>query len=355
MTMFTSHISRQLAAHIDGELAPRKAQQAELHMGQCERCRAEREQVRFGMAVLDDLPLVEAPESTWAPIDAAFQESRSRKMPLVGQWRMAFAATVVFVLIGAAYWLVTRQSGMRWEVMRIEGSPAVGAQHIRGAGQVAAGDWIETDARSSARVKVGEIGSVEVEPNTRVRVVATQPREHRFALLRGEIRAKISAPPRLFFVDTASGTAVDLGCEYTLNTDEDGFGMLRVTKGWVSFQSKSLESLVPAGASCRTRPRAGPGIPYFDDAPENLKQALERFAFEKGGNEALDIIIAEARIRDTLTLWHLLSRVEGEDRGRVYDRMAALTPVPAGVSREQALKLDPETLNRWKEELAWTW
>jgi hypothetical protein len=82
---------------------------------------------------------------------------------------------------------------------------------------------------------------------------------------------------------------------------------------------------------------------------------LERFAFEKGGNEALDIIIAEARIRDTLTLWHLLSRVEGEDRGRVYDRMAALTPVPAGVSREQALKLDPETLNRWKEELAWTW
>jgi len=131
--------------------------------------------------------------------------------------------------------------------------------------------------------------------------------------------------------------------------------MLRVTKGWVSFQFKGLESLVPAGATCQTRPRAGPGIPYFDDAPENLKRALEGFAFEKGGNEALDIIIAEARIRDTLTLWHLLSRVEGEDRGRVYDRMAALTPVPAGVSREQALKLDPETLNRWKEELAWTW
>ena len=353
--MFTSHISRQLAAHIDGELAPRKAQQAELHIGQCARCRAEYEQVRFGMAVLDDLPLVEAPESTWAPIDAALQGSRSRKTPPAGQWRVAFAATVVLVLIGAAYWLVTRQSGMRWEVVRIEGSPAVGAKHIRGAGQVGAGDWIETDAESSARVKVGEIGSVEVEPNTRVRVVAMRPREHSFALLRGEIRAKISAPPRLFFVDTASGTAVDLGCEYALKTDEDGFGMLRVTKGWVSFQFKGLESLVPAGASCRTRPRAGPGIPYFDDAPENLKQALERFAFEKGGSEALDIIIAEARVRDTLTLWHLLSRVEGEDRGHVYDRIAALTPVPAGVSREQALKLDPETLNRWKEELAWTW
>jgi hypothetical protein len=244
---------------------------------------------------------------------------------------------------------------MRWQVVGLAGSPTVGAKQIRGAGQVGAGEWIETDARSSATVKVGEIGSVEIEPNTRVRVVAMRPREHRFALVRGEIRAKISAPPKLFLVDTPSGTAVDLGCEYTLNTDEDGFGMLRVTKGWVSFQFKGLESLVPAGASCQTRPRAGPGIPYFDDAPENLKGALERFAFEKARNEALDIILDEARIRDTLTLWHLLSRVEAGDRGRLYDRMAALTPVPAGVSREQALKLDPETLNRWKEELAWTW
>jgi hypothetical protein len=188
---------------------------------------------------------------------------------------------------------------------------------------------------------------VEVAPNTRLRVVTARPGEHRLALARGEIRAKILAAPRLFFVDTASGTAVDLGCEYTLNTNEDGLGLLRVTKGWVSFEWKGLESLVPAGASCLTHPHAGPGIPYFDDAPESMKQALEGLA--------LDIILADARARDTLTLWHLLSRVEAEDRARIYDRMASLTPVPAGVSREQALKLDPETLRRWKEELAWTW
>src|SRR5260370_8450910 len=96
--------------------------------------------------------------------------------------------------------------------------------------------------------------------------------------------------------------------------------MLRVTKGWVSFQFKGLESLVPAGASCRTRPKAGPGIPYFDDAPESLKQALE--------DKALDIILAEARVRDTLTLWHLLSRVDTNERARVFDRIPPLTPLP---------------------------
>jgi hypothetical protein len=116
---------------------------------------------------------------------------------------------------------------------------------------------------------------------------------------------------------------------------------------------------VPAGATCQTRPQSGPGIPYFDDAPERIKQALASLGFEKGfekdGSDALSILLTESRVRDTLTLWHLLSRVAAGDRARVYDRIAALTPVPAGVSRDRALSLDPDTLKRWREELAWTW
>jgi hypothetical protein len=356
--MFTRHMSRRLlAGYIDGELSERRAQQAKLHLGQCAGCRAQCEHVRFGMATLEHLPSLEAPGAIWASIEAAFQEHHTRSSLPVRRWvgTPAFAAVAVLALVGAAYWFVARQSVTRWDVVRLDGSPAVGAKHIRERGQVGAGEWIETDSASRASVKVGEIGSVEVTPNTRVRVVMARRGEHRLALERGEIRAKISAPPRLFFVDIASGTAVDLGCEYSLNTDEDGTGLLRVTKGWVSFQWKGRESLVPAGASCRTRPHDGPGIPYFDDASESLKQALERFGFEKAGNDALNAILAGSRVRDTLTLWHLLSRVEVGDRARVYDRIADLTPIPAGVSREQALRLDSETLRRWREDLAWKW
>jgi hypothetical protein len=375
--MFTRHVSRQLAAHIDGELSPQKAGQVERHEAQCAECRAEREQIGFGMEMLDRLPLVEPPDAIWTSIEAALQEHRPPKRSAAWRleswpfesnpWRWAFAATFILAIAGAAYWTLARHVGTQWEVVRIDGAPVVNQKPIRGEGRIGAGEWIETDAGSSAAVKVGEIGSVEVEPNTRLRVVTARPGEHRLALERGEIRAKISAPPRLFFVDTASGTAVDLGCEYTLDAGEDGSGLLRVTKGWVSFQWKGtgwkdMESLVPAGASCRLHASVGPGIPYFDDAPESLKQALnalsfERaaFGFDKAAYGALDVVLAEARVRDTLTLWHLLSRVQEEDRVRVYDRIASLTPVPQGVSREQALKLDPETLRRWKDELAWTW
>jgi hypothetical protein len=354
--MFTRHVSHRLAALIDGQLSPQQAGRVERHAARCADCRAEHERIRLGMELLDHLPQIEPPDGIWTAIEAGFQEQRSvARHPASRPWRLAFAATAILALAGAAYWTVARYVGTRWEVVRIDGSPVVNEKRIRGESRIGAGEWIETDARSSATVKVGEIGSVEVEPNTRLRVVTARPGEHRLALARGEIRAKISAPPKLFFVDTASGTAVDLGCEYTLDADESGSGLLRVTKGWVSFQWKGLESLVPAGASCRLHPGVGPGIPYFDDAPENLKRAVEAFGFEKAGYGAPNVILAAARVRDTLTLWHLLSRVEGEDRARVYDRIASLTPIPQGVSREQALQLDPETLRRWKEELAWTW
>jgi len=213
LTRFTRHISRQLAAHLDGQLAQPKERQAELHLRQCPHCRAECEQVEWGMQIIEHLPAIEAPEALWPSIEAAFQENRSRREPAVLHWRWAVAATVILALAGAAYWRVAHPSGTRWEVLRLAGSPSVGGKPIRGAGRIGAGEWIETDARSRATVKVGEIGSVEIAPGTRVRVVTARPGEHRLALARGEIRARISAPPKLFFVDTAVGTAVDMGCE----------------------------------------------------------------------------------------------------------------------------------------------
>jgi hypothetical protein len=227
-------------------------------------------------------------------------------------------------------------------------------------GKIAVGEWLQTDASSRARITlsgsgVGDIGTVEVEPNTRVRMVASRPGEQRLRLARGEISASVNAPPRLFLVDTPASTAVDLGCAYTMKADEDGNGLLRVTLGWVSLEWAGRESLVPAGASCRTRPKIGPGTPYFDDAPPGFEDALVSLDFSGGAEAALDVVLEQARVRDTLTLWHLLSRVEPAERQRVYNRIVDLVPLPKGVSPERALQLDPETLKLWREELAWKW
>ena len=354
--MWEKHIARHLMAYLSGELPPGKARQVESHLELCEACRAERDQIRAGMDAIQHLPLVEAPDSIWPSVAAEFGRHRPRPAAAAVRRRWALAAAALTVLISStAYWRLHRSSGVQWGVVRVDGSPSVGAKPLLGAGHVRAGEWIETDAGSQALIHVGEIGSVEVAPNTRVRVVTAQPDEHRLALARGEIHASISAPPKLFFVDTASATAVDLGCEYSLTAAGDGSSLLRVTRGWVSFEWKGIDSMVPAGATCRTRPHAGPGIPYFDDAAEKLKQAADAFGIEKSGNSALNVILSESRIRDTLTLWHLLARVDPSDRERVYDHMAALSPPPAGVTREAVLKLDAAALQRWREDLAWKW
>jgi hypothetical protein len=223
------------------------------------------------------------------------------------------------------------------------------------SGRIAVGEWLQTDASSRARIAVGDIGTVEVAPNSRVQVLASRPQEQRIRLARGEISASVTAPPRLFFVDTPASTAVDLGCAYTMKADPDGNGLLQVTLGWVSLEWEGRESLVPAGASCRTRPKVGPGTPFFDDAPQGLVSALSDFDFGGGGVSALDTVLGEARVRDTLTLWHLFSRVDPAQRERVFDRMAGLVPLPKGISRDRALQLDPATLKLWREELAWRW
>lgn len=305
------------------------------------------------VSAVRNLPVVEAPASIWGSIEAALD--RPSRRAFIPRWGyvLGCAAALIVVMAAVGYRYSTRAPKPRWEVERLDGSPSVGASRLRGTGSIAVGEWLQTDATSRARIKVGDIGTVEVEPNTRLRLAVAKPDEHRLTLARGDISAVVSAPPRLFFVDTSSSTAVDLGCAYTMHVDDAGAGLLRVTLGWVSLEWGGRESMVPAGAQCRTRRNIGPGTPYFEDAPERLQQALASFDFDK--SDTLDTILAESRVRDTLTLWHLLSRVDPGERPRVFDRMAALTPLPAGVAREKALMLDRETLRLWREELAWKW
>ena len=119
-------------------------------------------------------------------------------------------------------------------------------------GRLGVGQWLETDGTSRAQIEVSSIGQVEIDPNTRVRLVETKPTEHRLELAQGRMSARIWAPPKLFYVDTPSGVAEDLGCAYTLEVDDHGASLLRVTLGWVALQLKDRESMVPAGAACAT-------------------------------------------------------------------------------------------------------
>jgi len=67
-------------------------------------------------------------------------------------------------------------------VKRLDGAPRIGAEQIANNGQLGVGEWLETDGRSRAQIAVGSIGNVEIDENTRVRLLETQPTEHRLEL-----------------------------------------------------------------------------------------------------------------------------------------------------------------------------
>jgi hypothetical protein len=279
--------------------------------------------------------------------------SRSVAPAGVPTWAWAAAAGVLVLVGAAATWFATARAP-GWDVARVEGAPRIGASRMGDAARFAVGEWLETDASSRARLTVGRIGEVLVEPNTRVRLLEAADNQQRLQLELGTLTALILAPPRQFVVETPSATAVDLGCAYTLEVDATGGALVTVLAGWVSFERGGRESFIPAGARCATRPGVGPGTPYFTDATSGFKNALAMLDVaddEATHRSALREVLGEARREDAFTLWHLLARLRGGERDTVYARLAVLLPPPAGVTREGVMAGDQTMLDRWWGEL----
>jgi hypothetical protein len=289
----------------------------------------------------------------------AFAYEPWRKRMRWALWATGVAAAAATIVAFALVWLPHRRTAPPgvpehgWTVERIAGVPELGNKPIAASGSVglSVGQTLETDSRSGASISISATGEIQVDPDSQVRVLASTPVSKRLAVDFGTIHAMIWAPPGEFVVDTPSATAVDLGCAYTLHVDRSGAGRLETTFGWVGFTFHGRESFVPAGAICLIRPDVGPGTPYFEDAPEAFRDALEKFDFAPATVDlALPTVLSEARRRDAFTLWHLLSRVNEGERIRVYERLAQLVPPPEGVTRAGVLRLDRHMLDLWWNE-----
>lgn len=385
MKMYGKHVDKKLSAYCHGELSNADSRRVAEHVLACQRCRRVLEEIKLGINLAARLPQAAAPDSLWNEIEAALSQQPARSSiqstpssqsnqsfsssPLVSMHGLlnvfrfhparltAFASLALVALLIGGVWFFHARSSVKtsWDVASLDGAPRIESERFGVNGKLGVGEWLETDGASRAQISVGQIGRVEIEPNTRVRLVETEATNHRLSLSRGVMHATIWAPPRLFYVDTPSAEAIDLGCSYTLEVDDAGASFLRVTTGWVELDLHGRKAIVPAGAMCVSRPGTGPGTPYFEDATETFRTELAHFDFDKNDDaaqsRALTVLLAEARPRDALTLWHLLARTKDAERGHVYQRLAELAPPPAGVTREGVLRLEQKMLESWREEL----
>jgi FecR protein len=256
----------------------------------------------------------------------------TKRLPWLG-W--AAAAAIAVVMVSLAWWVRAERlhKDSAWKV-----SWNGAALH-----RVRTGELIETGKGSDARLEADFVGEVKLDPQSRLRIVESTREQQRMLLQRGTMHAFIWAPPREFVVDTPNARTVDLGCAYTLHVNADGTGLLTVEMGWVAFEWRNLESFIPAGAACETRPGHGPGTPHFLDADADFETALARF--DSGDRLALPVVLAAARPRDALTLWHLLGRTQGDERAKVFDRFSELVTLPPQTTRERIMSGDPSAMD----------
>jgi anti-sigma factor RsiW len=369
--------SSRLHDYVDGTLSPDEIRAYEAHLASCAEGRNAVGALRQLRAVTDQLPREiapsrdlwrelqqsisgnVAPRATSAPVIAGPFGGRSRfevsqePSPQFLQWLapLGMAAAIALLATFAERQILPRNS-TGWSVAALAGTPRVDARDVRDDTRMRVGQWLVTDEAARAKVVVGNIGEVSVEPNSRVRVVGMAATDHRLELAQGTLNAMIWAPPRLFFVNTPSATAVDLGCAYTLKVDDEGNGELEVTLGFVALEDRGRESILRTGMMCLTRRGVGPGTPFSVEAPGNLRESLRRFDFEGSDKDAaLRDILAQARPEDSITLWHLLDRTQGTARAAVYDRLAHYSPPPATVTREGILAGNTTMRRAWGEHL----
>jgi hypothetical protein len=251
------------------------------------------------------------------------------------------------VILGLVFTRISVPAGPSWEIAGVPGMS-----------RLEPGQVLQTDSASEAQVKIADVGELTIDPNSTIRLLVSKPNEHRLALDRGRLEATTWSPPRLFVVETPLATAIDLGCKYTLDVEDDGSSLLHVTLGLVALERDGRETIVPAGAFCRTRPGSGPGTPFFEDSPSEFQAALDLVDSSSEGPERtrqLEIVLREAHVRDALSLWHLLFRLDAASRGLIYDRMAELMPPPPGVTRQGIVALDPKMVEAWKKIVSQLW
>lgn len=415
--MKETHYISKLSAFVDRELTKDEQQTVGEHLMICAACRSEHDRIKFAAGLSADLTRTDASAGVWASIEAGLshrEPPREDRRPIFGLPALAgYAAAALFVaaFISLGYFFLftgepyrseqavigpsspasdpvasgasespaldrpqpansaepvtiaeanTNQAAPTaagatgsFDVETIAGRPEVGERSS--STNLSVGDYLETDAVSRARIEVANIGNVEIRPNSRVKLVGTSAKEHRLALEHGSLHAKIFAPPRLFIVDTPSATAVDLGCEYTLDVDKAGNNRLHVMSGFVALETGRRESIVPAGAVCLTRKGKGLGTPFSAETSDAFRGALEEFDFAGGGSRSVSVMLANSAFYDMISLWHLLSRVDSADRERVFDALAKYVEPPKDVTKEGVLALNRKMLTSWREEVERTW
>jgi hypothetical protein len=170
--MFSNHVTKDLSAYCHGELSSAESRQLAEHLISCSKCRIKLEEIKLGIRLAEQLPQHSAPDHLWTELEPLIEKQKPtplrlapKRRPFVAAWQtqfVAIAAVLVLVTTFGIFWIYRSKPALpmppSWEVARIDGTPRIGSAGISNKGQLAVGQWLETDGNSRAKIAVESIG-----------------------------------------------------------------------------------------------------------------------------------------------------------------------------------------------------
>ena len=237
-----------------------------------------------------------------------------------------------------------------WSVEKVSGYPMIESHVLIDQGILKIGEKLFTDSESRARLKLGLVGEIEIEPKSEIQIIETKTSEHRLILSKGQIAARTWVTSKLFSIKTPSAVVTDLGCKYDLSVDEQASTLIQVKSGWVLMEYKNRRVLLCTETTCVSDSSKGLGVPISNEASSVFKESLNKLDFINSSKNELVVLLSEANQKDFITLFHLLKRLDNESRGMIYDRISLLFRMPQRITREGIVHGDKDMMGRlWTE------
>src|SRR5689334_9901442 len=115
--MFTEHVDKELSPYCNGELEDAESRRVAAHLLACERCRRGYDQIRLGVRLAEQLPMLSAPAEMWSDIEASLDAQASKPAAkaeragwFTGQPLRWATAALLLLIFGAGGFIIYRMT-----------------------------------------------------------------------------------------------------------------------------------------------------------------------------------------------------------------------------------------------------
>ncbi|MCK9279554.1 MAG: hypothetical protein M0P71_02940 [Melioribacteraceae bacterium] len=262
-----------------------------------------------------------------------------------------FGFIIMSIGIGYGYFQFQRENSP-WKIKSESGIYLIDGKESTSA-KFNVDNSLNTKNDSRVIINVPKTGTIRLEPNSSIKLLTARSGDNVISFKSGSLKIVTNSDLPDFKIKFTNFDLIDYGASYTVAFDDFNNINLVVEFGYVGLRKNDSEIFINENYSCKIINRKLVSTPFRTDAPLEFIDLVLSYEKTKNTAELLDKISNKARPEDALTLLELLKKVSAVDRQILFQSISNFFPPPIGVTRNGIMRLEPDMLQMWWEEIEW--